>query len=192
MTLIKGMTTHLTHASCPLWGKDLPLAVSNTEHREFMGQAGRWVRWASRGKTIEFCPCTFTKRILLSLDRSSLDSNPGLQLRLGRCILVCIPLRTHIHTRTFMYTQGLHTHIHITSIYTLDALSNQAPLDFSLRKYKGSGLELVWLRLHLSSPQCLTPSMTENSLLPMAIPSIPEIKLFQSPAPEALRQSWVH
>ena len=54
-----------------------------------------------------------------------------------------------------MYTQALHTHIHITFIYTLAALSNQAPLGFGLRKYKGSGLGLIWLRLHLSSPQCL-------------------------------------
>lgn len=155
MTLIKRMTTHLTHASCLLWGKDLPLAVSNTEHREFTGRAGRWVRWASRQKTIEFGPCTFTKHTRLSLDRSSLGPNPGLQQRLGRCILVCIPLHTHIHTCTFMYTQALHTHIHTTFIYTLAALSNQAPLGFGLRKYKGSGLGLIWLRLHLSSPQCL-------------------------------------
>lgn len=184
---------HTSH-SCILSALGQRLASSCLKHRtqRIHGTGRQMGEMGQQGEDYRVLSMHLHKVILLSLDRSSLDPNPGLQLRLGRCILVCIPLHTHIHTPTFMYTQGLHTHIHITFIYTLDALSNQAPLGFSLRKYKGSGLGLIWLRLHLSSPQCLTPSMTENSLLPMAIPSIPEIKLFQGPAPEALRQSWVH
>lgn len=147
LTLIKRMTTHLTHASCLFWGKDLPLAVSNTEHREFTGRAGRWVRWASRQKTIEFGPCTFTKRTRLSLDRSSLRSPiQGCSRGWEGVSSLHTPPHTYTHMHIYVLTGPPHTYTHHIYI-SLAALSNQAPLGFGLRKYKGSGLDSCHFRL---------------------------------------------
>ena len=184
---------HTSH-SCILSAVGQRLASSCLKHRtQRIHRTGR--RMGEMSQQVEdyrFGPCTFTKRTLLSLDRSSLDPNPGLQQRLEGVSWFAYP-STHIYTHAYLCTHRPSTHIYTSHLYTHWLLCLTRPLWVLA---SGNTREVAWdsygLGFISALPNACTPSMTENSLPPVAIPSIPEIELFQGPVPEAVWQSWVH